>query len=491
MNNRYAYLVDDDSHNFFQKVAEEQAVSELPKPKPRIALETVKTAAPIETQTPFEKIAGRLEADIEIIKMAGTSGIDMGATDRAMNYMSRLERDPSISDDEYVFIFDKVAFAALEEDFSSARADLHVLATPDRQEVIDIELGKIASELVAEFHGEWGDVFSIEKSANLTRILTGSRTGVRLAKGSSKLEGVIGRAGAKAKKWIARSGKTERGGKVLQRAAAKAGPAVRNVRSMPSGVRAWWRQGVKARAGRKLKGVAARERAAVTSHAEALKRSNAAKAGAEASKIRRLSKQKQTAKGKFKTSKTRLEEATTIRGTAKQTGKSKGAAKAKAEKSRGKAKAEAAGAVAKGEEAVAAGKAGAAAPMSRKRREAEAGWGRVTGEKAPTGAAAKVTEKASKAKGGGGTTRRGKREGITRAEAEHRKRNKGRKRTSRMRETFRTPPTRSVSTRSPAAARETMGRAKQEGWWGSLSDKEKKNIAMAAGAGVLAGNVLD
>jgi hypothetical protein len=36
-----------------------------------------------------------------------------------------------------------------------------------------------------------------------------------------------------------------------------------------------------------------------------------------------------------------------------------------------------------------------------------------------------------------------------------------------------------------------MNKAKNEGWWSSLSETEKKQVAMAAGGGLLAGKVLD
>ena len=318
MNNHFAYLIDDDSRTFFQKVAEERAVSSLPQPKPTIALETVKVASLVDPQGAFEKVAARLDADIEIIKIAGPRGVNMGATDRAMNYMSRLECDPEITDEQYLQIFDKVAFAALDADFEEVRANFHLIAPPEQHDEIDATLGKIACQHLLEFAEEWGDCFGMDKEAvevvalrNLirtgkatARIRSGAKVHATLKAGGRTISKPVVSAAGKSKAYQAgqrtrAAVKKGRIGDVTHRAREVG----RAVRSFPQGVRAAWRRAAFNRTSRAL----AREEASLATRAAQHKASGSMGKGMASSQIRagkervsKLTSQKATRRERYK-----------------------------------------------------------------------------------------------------------------------------------------------------------------------------------------------
>jgi len=144
----FDYLLDDEGREFFQKVAESRAVSSLPRAPAKAALELVKQAA-AEPISGFEKVATRLETDIEIIKMAGSCGEDFGMTKRASAYMDRIELEHDLTNAENVLLFNKVAFAALEGDIEEARGSLH-LEFPKEAEEVDVLLGGIVANSIED-----------------------------------------------------------------------------------------------------------------------------------------------------------------------------------------------------------------------------------------------------------------------------------------------------------------------------------------------------
>lgn len=417
MSSHFDYLIEDDAQDFFQKVAEERAVSSIERDRPSVALETVKTASVEEPQTGFEKIAMRLDRDIEIIKMAGATGPEFGATMRGLNYLSKVAMEAQISSDEYYEVMGKVAYETLNTDMAEARAQLRLVHAEEDWDEVDVELGKVAFEILD----------GMPKEAFGARALTGAAKMLRGATAASGAKGIraLGkpsvadrvRSGAGnlkgyADRGFSAAGRAVKGvGGVAAATPAALGKAGRRIRSAPNVMRARSAQGKIDRTARKHNRVAA-------AHAEDVRRGKEITQSITPS----MSAAERKAKvGELAHLRTNID-------------------------SRSRKMKDLAG---KNMEAKAKRDDLIGARRSRKLEDAKQTEG---GRRASEATSGKKGKK-------GGEGKKGK---------------KGK-----------------IDTSTPEAAKKTKKKAKEEGWWNSLSETEKKQISMAAGAGLFAGHVLD
>jgi len=144
MNKHFAYLIQSDESDFFQKVAGEQAESR----RPPASTSMMKTAMQslLEGVT-FEKVAARLDRDIHILKTAGASGMNMGMQKRAGAYIDQLLEQCEFEPNEFDQIFEKVAGEAIMGDLVVAQSHLSQDLDDDGLAWLDGELTKIGAEL--------------------------------------------------------------------------------------------------------------------------------------------------------------------------------------------------------------------------------------------------------------------------------------------------------------------------------------------------------
>lgn len=117
MNKHFAYLTQSDEADFFQKVAGEQAKSRRPVASSSITKTAMQQLLGGIT---FEKVAGRIDRDIGILKIAGPSGMNAGMQKRAGAYLDQLVEQCEMTDEEYGEIFDKLAAESILGDMSAA-----------------------------------------------------------------------------------------------------------------------------------------------------------------------------------------------------------------------------------------------------------------------------------------------------------------------------------------------------------------------------------
>lgn len=189
MRDHFSYLVDDDAGAFFQKAANRAAT-----PAPRAPAPMAKTAS---ATTPFEKIAARLDRDLEIIKVAGPCGTNGGMMRRADAYIDRvINLDADLSAEEFGEIFDKVATEAIMGDLQAAYAELTADVEPELHYVVERTLAKIGSDMTS--------LALLEKEAFLGALARGAGRlltrggGGGLAAGSAVAKGMAGRAAGRA-----------------------------------------------------------------------------------------------------------------------------------------------------------------------------------------------------------------------------------------------------------------------------------------------------
>lgn len=169
MGNHFEYLTGDDSIEFFQKVAEDVAC-QVP-------------------QTHFQKLASHLDTDIHFIKTAGPTGEDLGATERAREYIAKVAASDTLLPSELNFVWDKVAGEALETDLNSWRASLHDELPEECWPAVDhdlqkgfLELTKVAQQEKEAFIGTLWRVGSrgVQGARNLGRAVgSGARAAGR------------------------------------------------------------------------------------------------------------------------------------------------------------------------------------------------------------------------------------------------------------------------------------------------------------------------
>lgn len=196
MRDHFSYLLDDDAGAFFQKAANRAAA---PAQRALPAMDKTASAAPS-----FEKLASRLDRDIEIIKVAGACGTGGGMMRRADAYIDRLINiESDISPEEFGEIFDKVAAAAIMGDLEAAFAELTADVEPELHHVVERTLAKIGGDMTS--------LAMLEKEAFLGALARGA--GRLFARGAVKEEIAAGRAIAKgmAGRSAARAGEAVKG----------------------------------------------------------------------------------------------------------------------------------------------------------------------------------------------------------------------------------------------------------------------------------------
>ncbi len=155
----FSYLVTDDANAFLQKVAcdDAEAVYGV-RPVARQPEPMEKRASP---DTPFEKIAARLERDIGILKTAGPCGLSFGMCKRANAYIDHLLSSVGLGPDEFAQVFDKVAAEAIETDLNASWEQLSAGCPDDLKPWLEWELAKIGYELAADAEMEKQAVFGL------------------------------------------------------------------------------------------------------------------------------------------------------------------------------------------------------------------------------------------------------------------------------------------------------------------------------------------
>lgn len=141
MRDHFSYLTAESSNAFFQKLANAEAGV-----KPRAPAPMAKTAA---AATPFEKVARRLDRDIEILRSVGMRGANAGMQKRADVYIDQILNQVDLSPEEFGEVFDKVAAAAIQGDLEAMFASLCSEVPPDLHPVVEAELAKVGHDLVS------------------------------------------------------------------------------------------------------------------------------------------------------------------------------------------------------------------------------------------------------------------------------------------------------------------------------------------------------
>ena len=198
MNKYFAYLTDDDSSSFFQKLACETADQEIvPANTSDVEIEKIASA------TGMQKLARRVERDIDIIKNAGVSGYNFGTTTRGLNYIDSLIQKDQFDAEYGVAIFDKVSASAIEHDLSLIHAELLKTAGDEYRAWVDHTVSDIGTDLVK--------AASLEKEAILG-LLRGAKAMSKAFKATraAKLgRGVAAKAALKAPKQSFKAWRTE------------------------------------------------------------------------------------------------------------------------------------------------------------------------------------------------------------------------------------------------------------------------------------------
>lgn len=139
----FAYLFEDDSKDFFQKIAIENAIES----KAATQAVTPKMVKQASASTEFEKVAGRLERDLGILKHAGSCGLDAGMQKRANAYIDVLLSQVDLTAEEFGPVFDKVAAAAIQVDLEAAYHQLCKELDEDEHQYVDDVLIKVGHEI--------------------------------------------------------------------------------------------------------------------------------------------------------------------------------------------------------------------------------------------------------------------------------------------------------------------------------------------------------
>jgi hypothetical protein len=142
----FSYLLTDESNDFFQKIAVEEATSSI-RATTQVTGSMVKKAA-AGSVSAFEKVASRLDRDLGMLKHAGACGVNAGMQKRANAYMNVLVSETELTCEEYGQIFDKVASEAIEVDLAAARDQLCADQPAEFHYLVDEVLLKIGHELV-------------------------------------------------------------------------------------------------------------------------------------------------------------------------------------------------------------------------------------------------------------------------------------------------------------------------------------------------------
>lgn len=144
MSKHFSYLVDDESADFFQKTAfQEAGVAPARAAPPEMSKQAAFTSE-------FEKVASRLDRDIGIIKSAGQCGLNGGMVKRAAAYLDAVASNSNLSADEFGEIFEKVAGEAIQTDLDYCFEQICQDVPSEYHEEVALGLSKIGFEAAAE-----------------------------------------------------------------------------------------------------------------------------------------------------------------------------------------------------------------------------------------------------------------------------------------------------------------------------------------------------
>lgn len=165
----FDYLTNDDAGDFFQKVAMDQSGVRANQQPPMVKTAAATPVKASRVLTPFEKVAGRLDRDLEMLKTAGECGVNAGMQKRANAYIDVVVANAELTPEQLGEVFDKVAGLAIQTDLLAAYDQL-CDGLPEREhEVVDDVLIKIGKELV--------ELALVEKDALLKIALSGASIG--------------------------------------------------------------------------------------------------------------------------------------------------------------------------------------------------------------------------------------------------------------------------------------------------------------------------
>lgn len=143
MHDHFAYLLEEPTRDFFQKIANDEAGPRANQPAPM-----TKTASAVRPPaTAFEKVAGRLDRDLGILKEAGACGVNGGMQHRANAYIDVLLSHTDLTPVEFGEVFDKVAATAIETDLHAAYGQLCDGLPEHEHHLVDEVLIKVGMEL--------------------------------------------------------------------------------------------------------------------------------------------------------------------------------------------------------------------------------------------------------------------------------------------------------------------------------------------------------
>ena len=264
MNKHFAYLVDDNDSEFFQKLACDEAERSITVPATTPQLEVEKIAAATEMQ----KVAARADLDIQIIKTAGQSGFNFGTISRSLDYIDGLIYKDRLDDENAGDLFDKVAASAIDHDLSIVHSHLLKLAGEEFRPWVDQVVAAAGADLVK--------AAAMDKEAliGVVRALKAAHGAFKATKGlgaATRIKAAVKAPGQSFKKWRTQAAVAKRGkaASKLRRAVGKA--------EMARGA-----QEAKIRAAKGIKDTAVRR--SVLPGVEAKAQSTAAKKGAKISK---------------------------------------------------------------------------------------------------------------------------------------------------------------------------------------------------------------
>jgi len=213
MSKHFAYLMDDDSSNFFQKLACEEADRDLlPATAPLPLVEKIAAAKGID------KVAARVDRDIQIVKTAGVSGHNFGSIRRGLNYIDGLVQREQFSVESAGTVFDKVASAAIEHDLSIIEHDLRGMVGHEYNEWVDNTVADIGLDLVKAAALDKEALIGVVRAFKATKGLSGA----------SRARAVAKAPGQSFKQWRTEAAVAKRGkaAKKLNRATRKAQTSV-------------------------------------------------------------------------------------------------------------------------------------------------------------------------------------------------------------------------------------------------------------------------
>jgi hypothetical protein len=179
MNKHFAYLVDDDDNEFLQKLAcsEAQETIEVSATAPQQEVEKVASV------NQMQKVAARVELDIEIIKTAGHSGFNFGTINRSLDYIDGLLYKDRLNEENVGDLFDKVAAAAIDHDMSIVHGHLLKLAGEEFRPWVDQVVREAGTDLVKAAAMDKEALFGLVRGAKAMHSAYKAVRGVGLGRG--------------------------------------------------------------------------------------------------------------------------------------------------------------------------------------------------------------------------------------------------------------------------------------------------------------------